>query len=74
MEPYMGVVQMPVFAFVAALVAAALAQLRRWLLCRPDGPGDVFSPLASLGPSPPAYALLREKNRVSESVVVRVRT
>ena len=38
------------------------------------GSGAVFWPPARLGPWPSAYALLREKPRVSQSVGVRVRT
>ena len=56
------------------LVAAASGQLGRRLLCRPDGSGAVFSPPGRLAPCPPAYALLREKTRKSECVVVRVGT
>ena len=43
-------------------------------MCRPSGSGAVFSPPGRPAPWPPAYALLREKARVSQSVVVRVRT
>ena len=56
------------------LVAAASVQLARRLLCRPGGSGAVFWPPARLGPWVSAYALLREKPRVSQSVGVRVRT
>ena len=56
------------------LVAGASGQLWRRLFCRPGGFGAVFWPPARLGPWPSAYALLLEKTRISECVVVRVGT